>query len=71
MYIAYLKLDMPHGAATIVSVGHSPDAATTGIPEVLEAHGNWSQAQIGKMLDRVKVREASKRTFGHSMVIYS
>lgn len=63
MYIAVLALDTPLGPETIVGVSHVEYGASTHIAETLEARG-FSSAQIGKLLDRVRVDEMRQHQLG-------
>jgi hypothetical protein len=72
MWIAYINSNysaMPNLARIFISVGQTQAAATTAMPEVLESHG-FSNAQIGRMLDRMKVRKMTKRTHGWTDIMY-
>jgi len=68
LYLASITVQLTTGPQTIIGVSHFESGAATHIAERLENHG-FTNAQIGKILDRVRVTEMTSGQLGATLML--
>jgi hypothetical protein len=68
-FIASVTVETPNaGSQTFIGVSHFEAGASTQLGERIEAFG-FTPAQVGKILDRVRVSKMKPSSFGGSITL--